>query len=205
MRFATLTLLGKNNTLRETLDRIYRHFRALRATELWEKTVTGGAAFLEIKWNNNLKRWHTHLHLLLEGRYLAQADLSRVWHGITGDSMIVDIRAVGDGPAAAGYVTKYVTKPLNSSFVNLPDQLDEAVMALRGKRLCLCFGSWYGTSLSEVEEDELFDAEAASPHWTSIGSLVDLRRQAFQGDARANLILATLTNRKTGGPIDDSS
>lgn len=205
IRFATLTLLGKNNTLRETLDRIYRHFKALRQTEFWSQCVEGGAAFLEIKWDAKHHRWHTHLHLLLAGKFLPQDKLSNLWRALTGDSFIVDVRDKGTNGAGVDYACKYVTKPLNSSFVNIPERLDEAVMALRGKRLCLCFGSWYGTRLSEVDDEELFDEERAEPTWTSIGHLSQVRRDAFHGDAKAISILRYIEASREGGPLNDSS
>jgi hypothetical protein len=205
IRMATLTLAGKKDTLRETLDRIYRHFRALRQSELWHECVTGGASFLEIKWDGKHKRWHTHLHLLLAGKYLEQGHLTKIWHALTGDSFIVDVRDKGTDGAGVAYAAKYVTKPLNSSFVGIPERLDEAVMALRGKRLCLCFGSWYGTRLSEADDEELFDSLGPEPTWTSIGSLRDLRLEAHKGDPRATRILALLKGFDEDGPVNDSS
>lgn len=205
IRMATLTLLGKGNTLRETLDMIYRYFRALRQTPLWEDCVTGGCAFLEIKWDAKHKRWHTHLHLLLAGKYIEQGFLTQAWKGISGDSFIVDVRDKGTNGAGVEYACKYVTKPLNSSFVHLPERLEEAVMALRGKRLCLCFGSWYGTPLNEVDNEELFDQERAEPTWTSIGSLASIRARAFTGDAEAARILDSLRKFSEDGPLNDSS
>jgi hypothetical protein len=53
------------------------------------------------------------------------------------------------------YVTKYASKPLNTSFANSPALLDEALRALKGRRLCLTFGSWYGTPLTDAEDDGL--------------------------------------------------
>jgi hypothetical protein len=88
LRLVTLTLSGAGESLADLLDRLYRHFKALRNTELWEKTVDGGCAFLEVKWNQKAKRWHPHLHLILEGRFLPQADLSNTWRALTGDSFI---------------------------------------------------------------------------------------------------------------------
>jgi hypothetical protein len=202
---ATLTLLGKGCTLRETLDMIYRYFRALRQTPLWEDCVTGGCAFLEIKWDAKHKRWHTHLHLLLAGKYLEQGHLTQAWRGISGDSFIVDVRDKGTDGAGVEYACKYVTKPLNSSFVHLPERLQEAVMALRGKRLCLCFGSWYGTPLNEVDDEALFDEERVESTWTSIGSLASLRREAFHGDPRAIRIMALLESGYKERSIYDSS
>lgn len=204
LRFCTLTLSGQGGSLAELLDRLYRHFKALRQTELWEKSVDGGCAFLEVKWNPKAKRWHPHLHLILEGRYLPQAELSNTWRALTKDSWIVDVRSINKGESAANYVTKYATKPLNSSFAGNSERLDEAVMAMKGRRFIFCFGSWYGTPLSDIDTDELFDSEANEANWTSIGRLNDLTRRCREGDNAAKVILANLAERQGFGDGEDA-
>jgi hypothetical protein len=161
--FITLTLAGKDQGLREKIDRLYKGFRALRTHPTFMDAVTGGAAFLEIKWSDKAQRWHPHLHIIADGHYIPKSDLAAAWRSITGDSYIVDIQRETRPEAVESYVCKYASKPLNSSFVNSPELLDEALMALKGRRLCLCFYSWYGTPLSIAEDetfaDDLIDAE----------------------------------------------
>jgi len=153
--FITLTLCGKGEQLNDLVDRIFKHFRALRLHPLWADNVTGGAAFLEIKHNTKSNRWHPHLHIIADAKFIPQGELSTVWRTISHDSFIVDVRRVKNPDITGHYVTKYASKPLNSSFSNDAPLLDEAVIALKGRRLCTCFGSWFGTALNSIEEAEL--------------------------------------------------
>jgi hypothetical protein len=61
-----------------------------------------------IIWERTQKGW-PHAHLLLRAPYIPQRYLSRVWHDLTGAS-IVDIRKVGDTAQVASYVAKYLAK-----------------------------------------------------------------------------------------------
>ncbi len=182
--FITLTLAGKDNGLAEKIDRLYKHFRALRAHPEWEKHVQGGVAFLEVKWSDKAKRWHPHLHLIAEATFFDQGELSDLWRGITRDSFIVDISRVKSKENCGGYVTKYASKPLNTSFSNSPILLDEAVAALHGRRLCFCFGSWYGTKLTGLDDDILIE-DVDTDTYHHFGHLEDILQAARFGSREA--------------------
>lgn len=187
--FITLTLAGKDDGLAEKVDRLYKHFKALRNHPLWSDRVRGGAGFLEVKWSDKVQRWHPHLHLICDADFIDQGELSDVWRGITRDSFIVDVRRVKDEDQAATYVTKYASKPLNTSFSNSPALLDEAVEALKGRRLCLAFGEWYGTPL-DFDQDELLDEdELPDSAWQSYMPLELCIEQANHGDEHCRRIL----------------
>lgn len=190
--FITLTLCGKGETLTALIDRLYRHFRALRLHPLFADNVSGGAAFLEVKWSDKAQRWHPHLHIICQARFIDQGELSSVWRGITKDSFIVDIRKVRDSAVSARYVTKYASKPLNSSFGNTPKLLDEAVVALKGRRLCLCFGDWYGTPLDSLEDTELADDLIDCGQWNNVASLEEVLHDATHGNPAALEILRSI-------------
>lgn len=182
--FITLTLCGRNETLRELVDRLYRSFRYLRSSKLWQEHVTGGAAFLEIKWSDKAGRWHPHLHIICESSYMDQGHLSDAWRSITRDSFIVDIRRVKDARIASSYVAKYASKPLNMTFAHVTARLDEAVLALKGRRLCLTFGTWYGIPLDpDIPEES--ESEMEFLHWHKVGGLYELHTKACAGDAGA--------------------
>lgn len=190
--FITLTLCGKGEGLSELIDRLYKHFRALRLHPTWSEKVRGGAAFLEVKWSDKAQRWHPHLHIICDAGFIHQGELSSVWRGITKDSFIVDIRKVRDSGVSARYVTKYASKPLNASFSNTPKLLDEAIVALKGRRLCLCFGTWYGTALDALEDTDLADDLIDTGAWHSVGSLEETLILASHADAIALAILRSL-------------
>lgn len=181
----TLTLSGKDQGLQEKVDRLYKHFRSLRLHPLWDENVAGGAAFLEIKYSEKAKRWHPHLHIIAEAKFIDQGELSTVWHTITKDSFIVDVGRPRDEKMTGVYVAKYASKPLNSSFSNDPNLLDEAVMALKGRRLCLTFGTWYGTPLTYAEDEALADDLTDAAGYTTYLHMNQLIRDVRAGDSEA--------------------
>jgi hypothetical protein len=187
--FITLTLAGKDEGLAEKVDRLYKHFKALRQHPLWADNVAGGAAFLEIKWSDKAQRWHPHLHLICQTSFIDQGELSDVWRGITRDSYIVDIRRVRDDEVASRYVTKYASKPLNTSFCNTPELLDEALVALKGRRLAFTFGEWYGTPL-DFDSDSLLDEDDfGAPDWENYMPLEVLMEQCNTGDQESQTMM----------------
>ena len=176
-RFLTLTLRHSPTPLTDQIDRLYASFLRLRHRAAWKEHVTGGAAFFEAKVGEKDGLWHVHLHCLITGSFWDQRDISRAWHSVTGDSSIVDVRKVDDVEGRARYVTKYVTKPADSSVFAVPDRLDEMITALRGRRLCTTFGTWRGTRLEELD--------APSEGWTPLQSVEHLRTLAGEGDPDA--------------------
>lgn len=141
VRFLTFTLKHNATPLAAQLDRLYLAFRTLRRTRLWRDACTGGAFFLEVKVGDD-GLYHPHLHVLAEGGFIDQRALSAAWHGITGDSFMVHITAVNDPMKRASYVTKYATKPCDSSVIRDPAKLDEFLVAIKGRRLYQPFGAW---------------------------------------------------------------
>ena len=179
-RFITLTLKSGNLTLTEMVDKLYRCFRRLRSSKLCKRRLRGGVAFLELKWVKVTEHWHPHLHVICEGTFIPQDQLAAAWKKVTGDSYIVDIRFVADRNQVAKYVTKYASKPLSGTFLNRPEQLDDAINVLQGRRLFTTFGTWRGWRLLEVR---------CTTTWESVAPLWVLRRDAAAGDPRAIAIL----------------
>lgn len=182
-RFLTLTIRQKNESLEVLLTKLQKSFSKLKRSKLWKERVSGGAAFLEVKRSSRSEGWHVHYHALLTGRYIPHANLSRLWYTITGDSSIVDIRPAGNPESISRYITKYASKPINADFVREPDLLDEAIIALKRRRLCSTFGELRGVSLTDTPTDE---------GWESIGTLDDLLERERNGDEEIARILATL-------------
>lgn len=172
-RFVTLTLKQRYDHPRDVLDRITACFRKLRSKRWWKTKVFGGCGFIEIKWSTANEDWNIHLHLIVHGRYLPQAELSRIWHEITQDSHIVDVRFVHDDARVAKYVAKYVSKPFNDTFVNRNELLDTIIVATTNRRLCLTFGDWRGIKLTESPNEK---------DWISLGTFHDVVTRAVLGD-----------------------
>ena len=182
-RFLTLTLKSTTEPLAQLLAKLTQDFTALRRSKLWRKRVTGGVGFLEIKWIASSQRWHPHLHCLVQGRYIPQDELSRTWLKITGTSKIVDIRIATDSRYVTHYICKYASKPLDHTVIVDPPRLDEAVRALKGKRLCMTFGSWRGYKLTESQE---------TGEWIQLGTLSELINRAEAGETQAQHALDAL-------------
>lgn len=185
VRFMTLTIRTNDSPLWVHIQHLYESFKRLRTSKLWAKCVKGGIAFLEIKYQEHTQRWHPHLHILLHGTYIGKHGLSQAWLKATGDSYIVDIRSVDDNRKASAYVVKYATKPLHSSFVNKPERLVEAMMALKSRRTIIPFGDWYRISLRPT---------CPKTNIRIIDSLDHILHWAREGSTAARYILSIIAN-----------
>lgn len=170
LRFLTLTVKSTDETLENRLDHLYLSFQALRRRAFWRQKVTGGVAFLELTWNETKQRWHPHFHILIEGAYLPWRKLKAIWWDITKDSHIIDIRPVRDTQTAARYVTKYCGRPFNSTFVNRPQRLDEAILALKGRKLIITFASWRGITLARTPDAAAWENIGPLEHYLKYGA-----------------------------------
>lgn len=179
-RFITLTLRSDDEPLAALLKRLYTSFAKLRRSVLWSHTIRGGAAFLELKYGHANSRWHPHLHIIADGKFLPQKALSATWLKITGDSYIVDVRLIQGHEDTIRYVTKYASKPLSPTFADHHDLLCEAMLACRGRRLCLTFGTWAGTRLTDVHDDTA---------WQPVAPLWEIRKRAMAGDGHSIRLL----------------
>ena len=186
-RFVTLTLKQTDAHLRDVLDRLYDSFRKLRSGKFWKRRVKGGCAFIEVKYSVANDAWNVHLHAIVHGQYIPKHDLSREWRKLTGDSYIVDVRFVEDEARTGRYVTKYVSKPFNDTFLNRSEMLDTVVRAMVGRRLCLTFGDWRGISLTESPNET---------DWISLGSFHDVVTRAAQGDRECLAALHAIARDK---------
>ena len=183
LRFITLTLKTQTTDLTIELNRLYLSFQTLRRRMFWKRHVIGGAALLEVKYNDESERWHPHLHILVEGRYVPHTHLVREWKHVTGDSFIVDIRAVKDNSRVTRYITKYATDPIDRSIGRSIPRLVAAIDAFRGRKTCLTFGTWRGVLLSENDDRK---------GWRHISSLNQLISDARDGILNAVRILNAL-------------
>ena len=96
----------------------------------------GALAVMELDQRGNL-----HFHCFTYGPFIPQRLLSTEWNKITGDSYIVDIRAVKGGSAAAvAYVLKYITKP---PALEAYSDLARYALVIKGIRRLRQFGILY--------------------------------------------------------------
>ncbi|HEY3620780.1 MAG TPA: protein rep [Candidatus Sulfotelmatobacter sp.] len=185
-RFVTLTLRHRQAPLKDQLDRLVKCFRNLRQLPWWSTHSKGGAAMIEIKRSQDGRCWHPHLHIIVEGKYIPQSVLSQKWLVVTGDSWVVDVRKVESREHAARYVSKYCAQPIDDDLCKNSEWLDEAMIALRGARLCTTFGSWRGIPL-EVHEPGPTD-------WIKICKLDELLAAMERSEPWAIALHTRLTN-----------
>lgn len=152
-RFITLTLASSDAPLRSQLRELSDSFARLRRSKLWKAKVTGGVQFIECTYNWSRDQWHPHLHILADGQYIPQAQLSDAWKTASAGSSIVDIRKVHSARSAANYVAKYVSK--TTSVAHLPDErIAEWAMQVRSLRLTQTFGRLHAMKLETPEKPE---------------------------------------------------
>lgn len=179
-RFVTLTLKHRDQPLADQLARLHACFKLLRTNSPVAHLMRGGAWFLEVKVSKRDGLWHPHLHVIVEGEYCDAKKLSAAWLGVTGDSSVVDIRSIEDAAKRARYVAKYSTKALDVSVSRVPARLDEFVVAIKGKRLYQCFGTW----AKAVKREKL-----PPRRLTRVAHLSVLHRMALEGDAESRFWL----------------
>lgn len=112
--------------------------------------ITGAVGAFEA--TNKGKGWHPHAHIWVRApRLLDQDALSAEWKAITGDSHIVDVRAItGDPIAAFCEVFKYAVK-----FSDLtPAQVWEFWGVNRGRRMIFSYGAFRAVEVPESLTDE---------------------------------------------------
>jgi len=173
--------------LAQMISRLYTCFINFRNLKEFKLNVEGGAAFCEITLDEH-GRWHPHLHCVIEGSYWMQQRISDAWLQVTGDSPVVDIRSIDGAAQVARYVSKYATKPIHASVFNDTDKLDEAILALRGRRLCLTFGTWRGLNLHPKREPE--------EGWLLLGRLEVWAERAKRGEAFAMHVMSLIDERR---------
>lgn len=176
-RFITLTLRHSATPLVDQLKRLNTCFKALRKTAMWKTSQRGGAYTVEVKYEHVKAMWHPHLHIISEGGYLDQADLSKTWLAITGDSKIVDIRALKSAHDAAHYVSKYVTKGTSNNVWDRVDAAQEWITATKGLRTCATFGTWRGYKLLAIDK--------SITDWTPVCSLRGLMERVAAREEHA--------------------
>jgi hypothetical protein len=183
-RFITLTLKHSDDSLHDQIKRLYACYKKLRNTKLWKLSQIGGAAMLEVKWNPTTRKWHPHLHVISEGKFINAHDLSATWLAITGDSKIVDVRLIKSGKDAAFYVAKYCAKGTSNEVWQDREAAIEWVTATRGVRTCATFGKWRGWKLLEHPK--------TADDWKPIARLDKVLEAARAGEIWAQDIVKNL-------------
>jgi len=148
-----------SKSLRKLMDH-RRNFNAGVARSPWTELCKAEGGVYTLELTNKGNGWHPHCHMIvLAASKPSQSAISEEWHRITGDSMIVDCRAItGDPSEGFMEVFKYAVK---FSDLSLQDNW-EAAQILKGKRLLASFGLFRGVQIPESLLDEPLDQ---LPYW----------------------------------------
>lgn len=165
-RFITLTLKHSKTPLADQIRRLYAGFKKLRGYKAWHESQLGGAATLEVKYSEKTAEWHPHLHIISGGNFIHKRDLSADWKRATGDSIIVDLALLDGTKDVAHYVAKYITKGTNEEVWRNESAAQEWILAMKGVRACLTYGTWRGYKLLQVTDD--------AADWKPITSMISL-------------------------------
>lgn len=138
-KFITLTVQSNDDPIETQINHLYDSFKRLRKLKAWRTRIKAGVWFFQITLNLKSLQWHPHLHIIALGKFYSKRALSRDWLSVTGDSSIVDIRAVKDKAKAAQYAARYSAKPAELEKLPTADAAD-LIMAMNGRRICGCWG-----------------------------------------------------------------
>lgn len=200
-RMTTLTIAHKNAPLPSLITRVWKSFKLLRTHAEFQRSMVGWAAFMEVKWSTRSNWWHVHLHILSEGSWWDQRELSALWHTCTGDSYIVDIQAKGTNASRAYYASKYASKPFDAGGIPTPELLADAVRYLHRRKLWQVGGCWKPLRLLAKPKPTVTD-------WEHVCSLNALFADARRGVPQATALVEQLTHcdeERLRPPTPDSS
>ena len=197
----TLTVTNKQALGLDDLRQLLRHFKKLRRTVLWTRSVLGGFVALEI--TNKGKGWHPHLHILCDCEWLAYktpppmrwhskerkaelyaaaaVELHDTWCGIVGQKVAsIKVRRCAASDAIRE-VLKYAVK--GSEMLEFKGRAADVVAAMKHTRLSTPFGSMYGRG-KETEPDK--PAPCACAECGAIGSMMpeEVLARFVKNDAR---------------------
>ena len=134
--------------------------------ELWmRKHRARGSALDGVRaavWSYEVKRgsssglWHPHLHMVAMAEDAPNAhQLAAEWRNITGDSFIVDVRAIDQADPASGFLEVF-KDALKFSDMS-PADTYAAHLVLRGRRLVGSAGLFRGIEIPDNLADEPLD------------------------------------------------
>lgn len=208
-RLVTLTLQHRSDTLAAQIQHLYRSFRLIRQHKQLKKKIRGGVWFFQLKVSKKDGCYHPHLHILLDSDYISQKMLSLEWFETTGNSYIVDIRAIKDAGKVADYVSRYCSKPCCMSDFAQNDRIEVATV-LHGKRLCGGFGTGAKCSLKTGKCEDVAQWHRLG-NWTDIvlnrhNNLVfrEIVRAWSNNDCIERNILTDIIRQESGPSLSES-
>lgn len=170
-RLLTLTLPTTKDLTKARVRFIRASFSKLRRRRYVEARMKGGLYSIEIK--KSRCRWNIHIHALVTGSYMHQAEISRLWQKITG-AVIVDIRKAWGIVNGLDYILKYIAKP--PIFRDISDQ-DAYRKSMKGFRLIQDFGNLFRTTT----KTRFYCPDCGCCSWECVEYVDELRLEGWWG------------------------
>jgi len=148
--------------------------------------IEGALTSFETTWSD-IHGYHPHAHMICavnKGVFINEGILASEWHGVTGDSFVVNARPVyGDPIEAFCEVTKYAVK---TSDMTVQRNFD-VYTKLRGRNLFRSFGCFYGiqipedyNDINEMSKDEPY-IELIARYFCGVGyQFTEIRKDVVQ-------------------------
>jgi len=148
LKHLVLTVPSTRHITRQTYAKLREQFTRLRHRKRFAAAWRGGFYSIEATYSPRYG-WHIHIHVLLEGDYVPQAEIAAAWREETGGAEVVWIGAARN----PRQVFKYILKPDDAVLRN-PRLFGELVDAVKGSRLAQPFGTWSGNHRAEDAGDD---------------------------------------------------
>lgn len=126
-----------NGRVMDMVGWIRNCFARLRNRKLFRAAWRGGVYSIEFTYTK-AKGWHCHIHALVDGKYVPQAVISKVWLEISGSSDVVWIARA----KSSRQVLKYILKP-TEELLDDPAALDDFLSVVERRHLVSGWGKWY--------------------------------------------------------------
>jgi len=139
-KLLTLTVQHTNEPLGVQIERLYKQFRLFRQHKTLKKAIRGGVWFFQLTYRPKSCQWHPHLHCVLDANYISKRLLSLEWLATTGNSFVIDIRAIKHPEKVAFDVARYTSRPCRLADFDKKDQT-EIFTVFHRKRFCGGFGT----------------------------------------------------------------
>ena len=178
-KMLTFTLKHSDEPLFIQVQRLYDCFKKIRQRVYFKRNVTGGVWFFQLKLNLESQQWHPHIHCLVAGKFIGPGKIQKLWHDITGDSFIVDVRPVKDLENVSSEVARYATSPADITRMTLEQSVD-VYDATQGRRICGTWGNAKGMVLRPTPQEDTEEwAKVADFFWINLHKKYDTTVKAF--------------------------
>lgn len=134
-RLVTLSIKNPKFLFKDSFQELRRFWNLLRRQKYYRARILGGIYSMEVTFTKN--DWNLHMHVLYDGSYIPQKQLSEDWGELTG-SPVVDIRQAKKNTVCEiiGYSTKNVKLPNVHAYA-------EYLHAVDTLKLFQSFGKFY--------------------------------------------------------------